>query len=261
MMLERWDRSLPLEEINFSSVPFWIQLRGIPPELLSKQNITQLAQQAGTVIEIDWKNKGSTPKWFVTPQALVRVPTTKPLCHGYLIARRNNSASWVHFKYENLATFCYDCGALGHEQRNCSSNLAITPDKFGPWLRFDLKNDIPPPQVAAVLETASISPSTTYCPPPLNPIGSSRTPHCSPKPSTLSGGSAPKKPFKLFFNIPDNLAAFAPDFDVPPELSPTPKAEEGAVADGDICRRKGEEIDLGPIWGTSWGLKPTICWA
>ncbi|PKI47069.1 hypothetical protein CRG98_032545 [Punica granatum] len=260
MMLKRWDRALPFEEIKFNTVSFWIQLRGIPPELLSHQNITQLAKQAGSVVQVDWKNKGSVPKWFVTPRALVKVPTTKPMCPGYLIARGNNSASWVYFKYEKLATFCYDCGTLGHEQGNCSSYQPIIPDKYGPWLRHDPKNDLPPPQVSAVPDS----------PPPNTPSGvtetepncSPHTPYLSPKPLTHRGDTAPKKPkFKIIFNIPDNLAALAPDFDVQsdtedgaiaqtPSQSPLPSVYDGEQRNpSELCPRsllEGEAQKDGP---------------
>ncbi|PKI65223.1 hypothetical protein CRG98_014372 [Punica granatum] len=34
MMISRWDKGLSLEEVAFDSVTFWIQIRGIPPEML-----------------------------------------------------------------------------------------------------------------------------------------------------------------------------------------------------------------------------------
>ncbi|PKI49424.1 hypothetical protein CRG98_030194 [Punica granatum] len=71
MMLACWDKGLALEEVTFDSVTFWIQIIGIPPELLSKRNITKLAARAGEVLEIDWKDTPSLPKWYVTPRALV----------------------------------------------------------------------------------------------------------------------------------------------------------------------------------------------
>ncbi|PKH89653.1 hypothetical protein CRG98_049902, partial [Punica granatum] len=47
LMIARWDKGKSLEEIQFNSVAFWVQLRGIPPEMLSMKNITSLAEKAG----------------------------------------------------------------------------------------------------------------------------------------------------------------------------------------------------------------------
>ncbi|PKI74793.1 hypothetical protein CRG98_004811 [Punica granatum] len=40
LMIEPWDRRMSLEEITFDSITFWIHIRGIPPEMLSRKNIT-----------------------------------------------------------------------------------------------------------------------------------------------------------------------------------------------------------------------------
>lgn len=36
---------------------------------------------------------------------------TKLICNGIEV--------WVEFKYKNLAMFCYYCGRVGHNERNC----------------------------------------------------------------------------------------------------------------------------------------------
>ncbi|PKI36128.1 hypothetical protein CRG98_043480 [Punica granatum] len=153
-----------LQEVAFDSVTFWIQIRGIPPEMLSTENINKLAEFAGNVIEIDWKDTPTLPKWYVTPRALVRVPVAQPLCPGQFINRKSSSATWVCFKYEHLKTFCYDCGLLGHDQNHCTSDLPAPPNLYGPWLHFDNQTDIPPPLITAT--PASPQPAT---PPPSSP--------------------------------------------------------------------------------------------
>ncbi|PKI63802.1 hypothetical protein CRG98_015786 [Punica granatum] len=87
--------------------------------MLSKDNIKKLAGKAGKVLQIDWKDSPSLPKWYVTSRALVKISVTKPLCPGRFINRRSGPATWVFFKYEHLKTFCYDCGTLGHDQSHC----------------------------------------------------------------------------------------------------------------------------------------------
>ncbi|PKI78586.1 hypothetical protein CRG98_000963 [Punica granatum] len=137
LMTSRWDKGKSLEEIPFDSVTFWVQLRGIPPEMIYKKNITRLAERARQVIDIDWKDSPSFPKWYVTPRALIKIPVAKPLCLGRLFNWKSGALTWVYFKYEHLKTFCYDCGILGHDQAHCASETSPNPNLYGPWLRFD----------------------------------------------------------------------------------------------------------------------------
>lgn len=53
-------------------------------------------------------------------KVLVIVNLEKPLLRGANI-KLNNEVCWVDFKYEQIATFCYYCGRVGHSNRFCSS--------------------------------------------------------------------------------------------------------------------------------------------
>ncbi|PKI68139.1 hypothetical protein CRG98_011438 [Punica granatum] len=131
-----------------------------------------LVERAGKVLEIDWKDFPSLPKWFVTPRALVKVLVSKPLCPGRLISRKRRNPTWVYFKYEHLKTFCYDCGTLEHDQAHCQSDSPVTPNLYGPWLIFDNQSDLTPPQVSATPTETPTTASDTY-----SPDGSDNSPH------------------------------------------------------------------------------------
>ena len=57
--------------------------------------------------------------WGVFLRVRVNIDITKPLMQGEMIQIDDLEASWVTFKYEQLPIFCYSCGILGHQDREC----------------------------------------------------------------------------------------------------------------------------------------------
>ena len=53
-------------------------------------------------------------------------------------------ARWVHFKYERLPNFCYRCGLLEHDLKECPESIGIDKVEgrddlqYGAWLRGEL---------------------------------------------------------------------------------------------------------------------------
>ncbi|PKI68285.1 hypothetical protein CRG98_011315 [Punica granatum] len=102
-------------------------------------------------------------------RALVKVLISKPLWLGRFISRKRGKPTWVYFKYEYLKTFCYDYSTLRHNQAHCQSYVPITPNLYGPWLRFDNQSDLTPPQVSATQIETPAAASETYSPEPESP--------------------------------------------------------------------------------------------
>ncbi|WOH09154.1 hypothetical protein DCAR_0728609 [Daucus carota subsp. sativus] len=59
------------------------------------------------------------------------------------VRKTGNEWSWITFKYENVPTFCFICGILGHSDKFCS-RLFEVPEKeisrpYGVWMRAPLR--------------------------------------------------------------------------------------------------------------------------
>ena len=58
-----------------------------------------------------------------------------------MVALDDNEEIWVSFKYEKLPNFCYWCGLVSHDEKDCEVWLArkestnTKPHEYGPWLR------------------------------------------------------------------------------------------------------------------------------
>lgn len=76
-------------------------------------------------------------------RSFMRVKTSinikKPIPTGCWIPRNNLPTMWVNFKFEMVQGYCYKCGIIGHEKRQCGRDKVMAPNdptmpKYGPNL-------------------------------------------------------------------------------------------------------------------------------
>lgn len=71
---------------------------------------------------------------------LVEVNLKNPLMRGTKM-RLENEIVWVEFRYEQLLTFCFYCGIVGHQEKSCerkikdSKELKINEGQYGESIR------------------------------------------------------------------------------------------------------------------------------
>ena len=91
---------------------------------------------------------------------------------------------WVAFQYEKLPIFCYWCGVLNHDEKDCAlwtdngGTLNTEDQQYKAWLRAPL-NNLQQPQVAS--KTTTPKPSQSRAPP--------RPPHPMPLTHTTSAST------------------------------------------------------------------------
>lgn len=70
-----------------------------------------------------------------------QIPIIEPLKIDFYLPQGYGLKTWVFFRIERLADFCYSCGRLGHIDLSCGhSELGRTVDYdrrdlCGPWLK------------------------------------------------------------------------------------------------------------------------------
>ena len=106
--------------ISFTHSPFWVQVWGLPFENMSEEVGRDLGNRLGNYIETDKQSWLSKQAKFM--RVWVDLPITKLLRRGGNIVNSNGEKFWVSFKYERLPTFCFRCGILGHDERQCPGN-------------------------------------------------------------------------------------------------------------------------------------------
>ncbi|KAH7850237.1 hypothetical protein Vadar_029677 [Vaccinium darrowii] len=127
-----------VSELDFSLCPFWVQIHGLPIEKMSRANAEIIGNCIGNLLAIEVSHGGLLlDRSFL--RVKVEVNTNLPLPKGFWLKRCGSSPTdlWISYKYEKLPDFCYACGRIGHENRNCKFVSRETRDisGYGPELR------------------------------------------------------------------------------------------------------------------------------
>ena len=125
---------LSAANIKFTHSPFWVQIWGLPFELMSEEVGKELGNNIGRFIEMDRRARQFEQAKFM--RIRVDIQLDKPLRRGGSVASVEGEKCWVSFRYERLPTFCFQCGMLGHDEKHC----LVPPDQqnprqYGDWLR------------------------------------------------------------------------------------------------------------------------------
>ena len=139
ILLKQFKGDLRPGDVSFQYSPFWIRVFNIPIKSMNSCVGTRIANEIGVPILVDAPKNGLA--WGLFLRIRVDIDITKPLMRGKMIQIEGAEKVWVFFKYERLPTFCYRCGILGHQDRECckvhKGYLSMDEDElqFGPWMR------------------------------------------------------------------------------------------------------------------------------
>ena len=102
-----------------------------------------LGGSLGEVVKVDVREQGFSMGKFL--RVRVDINFSEPLCKGRMVRMGGPTLVWVDFCYERLPIFCYWCGKLDNDDRDCplwiqsKESLGPKDKQFGPWLRAESK--------------------------------------------------------------------------------------------------------------------------
>ena len=116
-----------------------MKIYNLPLKSRTRETGKAIGASLGKVVDVDVADNGV--QWGKYLRVRVEVDVTRKLIRGRKINIVGEEARWVHFKYERLPNFCYRCGLLEHDLRECPDSVGRDKAKgredlqYGAWLR------------------------------------------------------------------------------------------------------------------------------
>ncbi|XP_058749873.1 uncharacterized protein LOC131622870 [Vicia villosa] len=120
---------------------FWVRVYDLPLLLRSEPMAKKIGDILGSFEEMDMKDAHRNGKFL---RIKVKMDLKKPLKRGTVVRYKEKSHR-VFFKYERLPTFCFICGRVGHQMKDCEEMGDLGEEgyedideqdlSYGIWLR------------------------------------------------------------------------------------------------------------------------------
>ena len=141
VILQRYDKQGPLEELSLDKTTFWVQVHNIPISYRNRAVVEDICEAIGLV---DRSTTDSECEGGSFIRVRVTLDVFQPLCRGRIIRVDEGKKIWVNFRYERLPNLCYWCGYLDHGDKECDiwiqskGTLPVTSQQYGSWIRASL---------------------------------------------------------------------------------------------------------------------------
>ena len=143
LLLRKWSSGMTSINTKFTHAPFWIQVWGVPFDLMAEEVGKAIGKKVGHFLQINKRTWTGDNANFL--RIRVEVPLDKPLRRGGYVLSPEGHRVWVHYKYERLPAFCNRCGVMGHTILHCP--LQGPPDEpllYGDWLNAQWRKGTKP---------------------------------------------------------------------------------------------------------------------
>ncbi|XP_006485824.1 uncharacterized protein LOC102613298 [Citrus sinensis] len=120
---------------DFTHALFWVQIHNIPIMCMDKEIIQEIGGRIGKVQEVETDDAGECMGSFVRVRIMVNV--TRPLPKRLLLKLEDGGQISLRIAYEKLPDFCFCCGLIGHQFRECLDYKGQSKDDltYGAWMR------------------------------------------------------------------------------------------------------------------------------
>ena len=135
LLLKSWERGMIANNISFTHSLFWLQIWGLPFDMMSEKIGRHIGNSIGNFMAADSRSWSLDQAKFM--RIRVNIALDKPLRRCGVVASPEREKFQVYFHYERLPIFCFLCGVTGHDDQHCtcSERQMDKPPLYGDWLR------------------------------------------------------------------------------------------------------------------------------
>lgn len=127
--------------IILNKVELWVQIHDLRVGFMTERVVKEVGNYIGTFVESCSRN--FTGMWKEYLRVRVSLDVTQPLKRRMKIRSPVADWFWINFRYENVPTFCFICGIMGHSEKYCSKLFDLTESKitkpYGEWMGAPLR--------------------------------------------------------------------------------------------------------------------------
>ncbi|XP_050220766.1 uncharacterized protein LOC126671095 [Mercurialis annua] len=126
--IKEWQGDIPMDNIDFTSSLFWVQVKGLPPNQVNEENARRIATLFNRFVELDMDHRA--PLWrHYFLRIRIELDNSSPLLAGFHNTTDATKREWIRFRFEKLPDICFFCGKMGHTRSFCETR--ITEEEAG----------------------------------------------------------------------------------------------------------------------------------
>ncbi|MBA0613537.1 hypothetical protein Godav_013956, partial [Gossypium davidsonii] len=122
ILFDRLTKPIERAQMRLTSSPFWIKIGSCLPKFDKIDLLHAISVTFGGVIRSEINGNLCRLK--------INLDVQKPLRRGIFVSIDNFNKSWISFKYEKLPIFCFGCGRMGHNLKECQVLNIVEKEKF-----------------------------------------------------------------------------------------------------------------------------------
>ncbi|CAA0816704.1 Unknown protein [Striga hermonthica] len=139
LLLKPWNSENNEFNEEDEKIKIWVQILNLPLHWISAETWVKLGRLLGKTLDVQVPGIGNYHGQNL--KILFELPLSDPILRGTFI-KMGEDKKWVDLRYENIQSFYFYCGVIGHCDRSCAKKKEDIDKnerklgQYGDWLRI-----------------------------------------------------------------------------------------------------------------------------